>query len=59
MTTLSDSLEKKYYNRFINKEVEILVENVKDGESIGHTSNYLEVRIPEVLTVGKIYRRTL
>ena len=31
--------------KFINKEVEVLIEEVKDGYSYGHTSNYLEVKI--------------
>ena len=42
---ISDELEKKYLDSFINKEVEVLVEKDTFGKSIGHTGNYLEVEI--------------
>ena len=42
---VSDELEKKYLDKFINKEVEVLVEKTIDGISIGHTDNYLQVEI--------------
>ena len=32
-------------NKFINKEVEVLIEKNIDGYSYGHTSNYLLVKI--------------
>ena len=44
---LSTELEKEYMNKFINKEVEVLIEKNVDGYSIGHTSNYLLVKIPD------------
>lgn len=52
---LSNKLEKKYYESFIGKKVDVLVEEVKDDYSIGHTSNYLQVKIPKKLEKNKIY----
>ena len=56
---LSDKLEQDYYDKFIGKNVDVLIETVNDEESIGHTSNYLMVKLPEKLEVGKIYSRVL
>ena len=42
---LSKKLEIEYATRFIGKELEILVEQTKDGFSYGHTSNYLSVKV--------------
>ena len=42
---VSHKLEIDYMKKFINKEVEVLIEEVKDGYSYGHTSNYIEVKI--------------
>ncbi len=53
---LSDILEKEYNNKFIGKEVDVLVEEVKNGVSIGHTSNYLKVSINGKLEKNKIYK---
>ena len=47
LINLSEELEKEYMNKFINKEVEVLIEKNVDGYSIGHTSNYLLVKIPD------------
>ena len=45
---VSDELEKKYLDKFVNQEVEVLVEKSIDGISIGHTGNYLQVEISKV-----------
>lgn len=42
---LSTTLEKEYMKKFVNKKVEVLIEQVKDGYSYGHTSNYLLVQL--------------
>lgn len=52
---LSNILEKEYNSRFLDKKVEVLVEEIKNGHSIGHTSNFLKVEIPDVLETNKIY----
>ena len=45
---LSDALYSEYANKFINKEVTVLVEKYDEekGLNIGHTSNYISVQIP-------------
>ena len=43
---LSKELETKYMNKFIDKDLEVLIERSKDGYSLGHTTNYLSVKIP-------------
>ncbi len=45
LINISDELEKKYLDKFINKKVEVLIEKSIDGKSFGHTGNYLEVEI--------------
>ena len=45
LLTLSKELECAYYDTFIGKEVEVLVEEVKNGKSYGHTDTYLHVEI--------------
>ena len=42
---VSKKLEKEYANKFIGETLEVLFEEVKDGVSIGHTSNYLKVKV--------------
>ena len=46
---LSDILEENYYNQFLNKELEVLIEEVNNNVSIGHTNNYIKVLIEEEL----------
>lgn len=52
---LSNILENEYANLFIDKNVDVLIEEVRDNKSIGHTSNYLKVEIDEILEKNKIY----
>lgn len=56
---LSNILEKEYYDKFINKDLEVLIESKTDGKSIGHTSNYLKVFIDKDLEVGQIYKEII
>ncbi len=56
---LSEKLEKEYYDKFKGKVLDVLIEEVSDGVSIGHTSNYLKVELNEKLTKGEIYLRKL
>ena len=52
---LSDRLYAKYANRFIGQEVTVLIEKYDEKQQafIGHTSNYLEVKIPKESKVGE------
>ncbi len=52
---LSNELEYEYNEHFKNKLVSVLIEEVKNNESIGHTSNYLRVVVPEILEKNKFY----
>ena len=42
---LSDELEKNYYKKFIGSNLSVLFEQSNDDYTVGHTSNYLEVRV--------------
>ena len=53
---LSNQLELEYNHQFNGKEVEVLIEEVKNNISIGHTSNYLKVQIPKKLEKNKLYK---
>ncbi len=53
---LSKLLEEKYAKRFIDKEVDVLIEEVKDNYSVGHTSNYLKVTINDILDKNTFYK---
>lgn len=52
---LSDELENKYYSKFLNKELSLLIEEVKDNESIGHTDNYIKIIIDKRLNNNTFY----
>ena len=56
---LSNSLWEEYTNQFVGKEVEVLIEQYdeKSHLNIGHTSNYIEVKIQDFENnVGKIVK---
>ncbi len=56
---LSNELWDKYTDNYVGKEVEVLIEQYdeKNHINIGHTSNYLEVKIPNSEnSVGKIVK---
>lgn len=46
---ISKELELNYYNKFLNREVEVLIEETKEGVSYGHTGNYLHIKINKEL----------
>ena len=46
LLSLSKKLELKYMNKFLNKKVEVLFERAYEDYSIGHTSNYLSIKVP-------------
>lgn len=53
---LSKELEINYMEKFMEKEVEVLIEGVKDSYSIGHTSNFLNVKIQKKLNNNEFYK---
>ena len=42
---VSKKLEINYMKKFINKRLDVLIEEYKDGYSYGHTSNFIYVKI--------------
>ena len=56
---LSNDLEQEYYNKFVGKNVDVLIEECNGNISVGRTSNYLLVTLNEKLEIGKIYSRVL
>ena len=58
LMALSEQMEEEYYNKFKGKELDILVEEVNDNISIGHTSNYLKIEVNEKLNKNEIYTVT-
>ena len=42
---VSKELEINYMKQFLNQEVDVLIEEMKNGYSIGHTGNYLMVKV--------------
>ena len=59
LMAVSHMLEVDYYNKFKDKELDILIETCDNNVSEGHTSNYLLVSIPENIKVGEIVRRKI
>ena len=52
---IDEGLQKKFNEQFVGKAVEVLIEEVFDDYSIGHTENFLKVIIKERLEKNKIY----
>lgn len=52
---VSNTLEKTYNEAQIGKNFPVLIEEIKDDNSIGHTSTYLKVIVKEKLEHNKFY----
>lgn len=52
---IDDKLQKEYNDKFLGMKVNVLVEEVVDGKSVGHTENFLKVIIDEVLDTNRCY----
>lgn len=59
LMAVSHMLEVDYFNKFKDKELDILIETCDNNVSEGHTSNYLLVSVPESIKVGEIVRRKI
>ncbi len=55
LLSLSRKLEECYFQKFLGKKLDVLIETTEDGESFGHTENYLPVKIPEKLQHNTFY----
>ena len=51
---ISSKLERDYLDKFVGKEVEVLIEK-SDNQSMGHTGNYLLVKVNQKLEHNKFY----
>ena len=45
---LSKQLWDKYTNKFVDKDIEVLIEKLEEGYAIGHTTNYIDVKIQDI-----------
>jgi len=55
LISVSNELENNYYNKFINNQVKVLIEENNENYSIGHTSNYLKIYVNEKLKRNEFY----
>ncbi|TDT69768.1 threonylcarbamoyladenosine tRNA methylthiotransferase MtaB [Hypnocyclicus thermotrophus] len=53
---LAKEMYKKEREIYLNKELEVLVEEIKEGKSYGYSRNYLKVKIDEELEVNQIVK---
>ena len=53
--TLQAEYTKKYHDRFLGKQVKVLVEKVQNGYSYGYSKEYIYTKINSALSVGDIY----
>ncbi|MBE6157218.1 MAG: tRNA (N(6)-L-threonylcarbamoyladenosine(37)-C(2))-methylthiotransferase MtaB [Firmicutes bacterium] len=59
MLEVSRELEINYMKKYLGKEVEVLVEEYKDGVSLGHTGNFLHVKVPKKLPHNELIKVTI
>lgn len=52
---IDEELQHNYNKQFLNKELNVLIEEVKDDYSVGHTENYLKVIVDEKLKENECY----
>ncbi len=56
LLNLSNELELEYFNKFIGKEIDVLIEEYKDDFYYGYTSNYLYLKIKGNYELNKMYK---
>ena len=56
---LSNELERKYFEENLNKEVEVLIEEEKDGCFYGFTNNYIPLKLEGDYKINQIYKLIL
>ena len=52
---IDNDLQLQYNQKYVGKTIRFLVEEIVDGNSIGHTENFLKVVVPEILEENKEY----
>lgn len=53
---LSNQLEKKYFEENLDSEVEVLIEEYKEGYYYGFTSNYIPLKLSGNYEINEIYK---
>ncbi|MBR1414030.1 MAG: tRNA (N(6)-L-threonylcarbamoyladenosine(37)-C(2))-methylthiotransferase MtaB [Bacilli bacterium] len=53
---LSNQLELDYTKRYLNKKIDVLIEEKHDNYYVGHTSNYLKVYVSGDAELHKFYK---
>ena len=56
LITVGKKMEQEYNSRFLNQELEILIEENKNGFSYGHTDNYIRLKIKDNLDVNTLHK---
>lgn len=56
---VSKELEIEYMKKYLNKEVEVLIEETKNGYSLGHTGNFLHIKINKELPTNQFVKVTI
>jgi len=52
---IAENGKKKYARKFIGETLEILLEKIEaDGSAVGHSRNYLELKLPPSLNIGRL-----
>ena len=52
---IDEELQRNYNERFVGSVVNVLIEEIEDGRSIGHTENFLKVIVDGELESNKCY----
>ena len=52
---LSSELERKFYEKFYNRQLDVLFEEEKDGYFIGHTANFIKVKVKGNYKINEIF----
>lgn len=52
---IDNDLQLQYNNKFIGTKVNVLIEEIVDGKSIGHTQNFLKVIVDQELETNTCY----
>ena len=52
---IDNDLQLQYNNKFIGTKVNVLIEEIVDGKSIGHTQNFLKVIVDQELDTNACY----
>ena len=52
---IDEDLQLSYNKKFVGKKVSVLIEEIVNGKSIGHTQNFLKVIVDDILENNVCY----